>query len=123
MTGVQTCALPIFRSVNALANTPTIVGSGTIGVWVDGQTIQVGAAAGGTTLLVVQQDLYTSGYVRNVDLLGSGYVRSINGLKNTPTLVASGSTTIWVDGQTIQIASAGGATFDPISDPYLLGII
>lgn len=52
-------------------------------------------------------DILASGYIRNVDFLTSGYVKTLNGLKNTVTLVGSGSTAIWVDGQTIQIA--GGA--------------
>jgi len=37
------------RSINGLKNTPTVTGSGSIQVWVDGQTIQIGTTAGGGT--------------------------------------------------------------------------
>jgi len=61
-----------------------------------------------TSGYVRHSEMLTSGYLRHQDLLSSGYVRSINGLKNTPTIVGSGGTAVWVDGQTIQVGSVPG---------------
>ena len=37
------------RNINGLSHTPTIVGSGGVTVWIDGTTIQIGAASGSNT--------------------------------------------------------------------------
>lgn len=60
-------------TLNNLQNNVTLVGSGNITTWVDGQTIQI-TSAGGVTLAQVQADLYTSGYIRNVDFITSGFI-------------------------------------------------
>lgn len=60
------------------------------------------------TLFNTQEDLYTSGYVRNADLIGSGYVESLNGLTTDIDIVGSGDIQVWEDGQTIQIGTTAG---------------
>lgn len=62
-----------------------------------------------TSGYVKHSELLTSGFLRHADLLSSGYVRTINGLSNAVTLVGSGGTNIWVDGQTIQINASGSS--------------
>lgn len=53
----------------------------------------------------------------------SGFLNTLNNLRNSITLVGSGGTTIWVDGQTIQV-NAGGTTLATVqADLYTSGYI
>jgi len=95
-----------------------IKGSGIESVVRSNNNIWINAAASGadgslfltntqvsTSGYVKQSDLLASGYIRNVDFLTSGYVKTLNGLKDTVSVVGSGTLNVWVDGQTIQIAN------------------
>jgi hypothetical protein len=84
------------RSINGLSNTPSLVGSGNVQVWVDGTNVQIGTTA--TTLAQVQTDLHASGYIRNTNFVSSGFITKAevasSGFLTRTELQTSGYTTL-----------------------------
>lgn len=131
------------ENLNGLTTDISIVGSGSIIVWEDGQTIQIASTGGGgggggspesdqypvdaravsglitpdtsgVHSLGAEATPFDNLYVEDVWAASGFYVsgvqipHSLNDLGGPISIVGSGGTSVWVDGQTIQVSASGG---------------